>query len=225
MSLLQCITLDTGPNPTSSIIWMHGLGADGNDFAPIASQLDLTGCPPIRFIFPHAPVMPVTLNGGYQMRAWYDLYGMDLLKREDEAGIRTSQARIEALIAQEIARGVPSNRIVLAGFSQGCAIALHTGLRHSEPLAGIMCLSGYLPLSTKAGAECHPANQTTPIFMAHGEYDHVIPIQRALESRAILVGLHHKVEWHPYPMEHSVSEDEINDIGAWLRVTLPFKKL
>jgi phospholipase/carboxylesterase len=165
--------------------------------------------------------MPVTLNGGYQMRAWYDLYGMDLVKREDEAGIRASQERIEALIAQERARGVASNRIVLAGFSQGCAIALHTGLRHSEPLAGIMCLSGYLPLNAKAAAECHPANQTTPIFMAHGEYDHVIPIQRALESRDILLGLHHKVKWHPYPMEHSVSEDEINDIGAWLCATLP----
>ncbi len=221
MSLLQCVSFDTGPNPLSSVIWMHGLGADGNDFAPIVSQMELHGCAPIRFIFPHAPVMPVTLNNGFQMRAWYDLYDLDLQRREDEAGIRTSQLRIEALIAQEKARGVAANRIVLAGFSQGCAIALHTGLRHPEPLAGLLCLSGYLPLNTLLAAEAHPANQNTPIFLAHGEYDHVIPVQRAHQSRDILLARNYKIQWQAYPMEHSVSEQEIADMDAWFQATLP----
>jgi phospholipase/carboxylesterase len=217
MSLLPCITFDTGPNPTASVIWLHGLGADGNDFAPIASQLELGDCPPIRFIFPHAPVMPVTINGGYQMRAWYDIAEVDLVRREDAPGIRQSQAQIEALIAHENKRGVASNRILLAGFSQGCAMALYTGLRHPEALAGLLCLSGYLPLADTLAAERHPANQSTPIFLAHGEFDHVVPMARASASRDLLIKLGYDIDWHSYPMDHSVAEEEIDHIAAFVR--------
>lgn len=216
-ALLESIQIDTAPNPTVSIIWMHGLGADGSDFVPIVRELDLSGCPAIRFIFPHAPMMPVTMNGGYVMRSWYDiLLGEDLTRREDEGGLRGSQAAIEQLIAREKARGIPSNRILLAGFSQGCAMTLQTGLRHSEPLGGLLCLSGYLPLADVAAAERHAANQGTPIFMAHGTGDPVIPLQRAEASRDFLTQLGYQVEWHAYPMQHSVCMEEIDDIGAWL---------
>ncbi len=217
MSQLQAITFDTGPNPTASVIWLHGLGADGNDFAPLASELELGDIGPIRFIFPHAPVMPVTINNGYMMRSWYDIMELDLVRREDEAGVRASQEKIEAIIAQERARGVASSRIVLAGFSQGCAMTLHTGLRHPEPLAGLMCLSGYVPISHTLAAEKHAANHATPIFMVHGQYDGVIPISRAQHSRDLLQTLGYQVEWHEYSMDHSVSDDEIQDIAAWLR--------
>lgn len=220
MTALQAITFDTGPNPTASVIWLHGLGADGNDFAPLASELDLCEIGPIRFIFPHAPVMPVTINNGYMMRAWYDIMVTDLVRQEDEGGIRASQGKIEGLIAQEKARGIASKRIVLAGFSQGCAMALHTGLRHAEPLAGLMCLSGYLPLHQSLAAEQHGANHNTPIFLAHGRYDGVVPMARAQQSRDLLLQLGFKVEWHEYSMEHSVNDDEINDIAAWLRQVL-----
>ncbi len=217
MSLLPSITFDSGPNPTASVIWLHGLGADGNDFAPVASQLDLGDCPPIRFIFPHAPVMPVTINGGYQMRAWYDIAEVDLVRREDAAGIQKSQRQIEALIEHEKQRGVSSRRILLAGFSQGCAMALHTGLRHPEPLAGLLCLSGYLPLAGTVTTERHAANQSTPIFLAHGEYDHVVPLARATASRDMLEKLGYAVTWRNYPMEHNVSEEEIDHIAAFIR--------
>ncbi len=216
-TLLESIQIDTAPEPAVSIIWMHGLGADGSDFVPIVRELDLSGCPAIRFIFPHAPLMPVTMNGGYVMRSWYDIMlGEDLTRREDDAGLRGSQASIERLIAREKARGVPSNRIVLAGFSQGCAMTLQTGLRHPEPLAGLLCLSGYLPLADKLTAERHPANQATPIFMAHGRGDPVVPIMRAEASRDLLGTLGYGIEWHEYPMQHSVCMEEIEDIGAWL---------
>jgi phospholipase/carboxylesterase len=220
-TLLETIQLDTGPNPTISVIWLHGLGADGSDFVPIARELDLTGCPPIRFIFPHAPTMPVTINGGYVMRAWYDILGADIVKREDEKGLRTSQAAIEQLITHEKARGVAASRIVLAGFSQGCAMTLQTGLRHPEKLAGLLCLSGYLPIHETLAAERHAANHDTPIFMAHGRDDQVIPISRAQQTRDLLVAAGHPVDWHEYRMQHAVCQEEIDDIGNWLRRNIP----
>ncbi|OGS98979.1 MAG: carboxylesterase [Gallionellales bacterium RBG_16_56_9] len=217
---LDTIELETVPNPSAAVIWMHGLGADGNDFVPIVGELDLSGCPPIRFIFPHAPTMPVSINNGYVMRAWYDILGADLARREDEAGLRASQKSVEALMEREKSRGIAANRIVLAGFSQGGAMTLQTGLRHTEQLAGLLCLSGYVPLNGVVAQERHPANQHTPIFMAHGRADPMIPIDRAEKSRDLLRELGYQVEWHAYPMPHSVCPQEIKDIGAWLRHTL-----
>lgn len=214
---LETITIETAPNPSAAVILMHGLGADGSDFVPIVQEFDLTRCPAIRFVFPHAPAMPVTINGGYVMRAWYDILGSDIARREDEKGLRASQAAIEKLIAQEKARGIAPERIVLAGFSQGCAMTLQTGLRHPEKLAGLLCLSGYLPLHTAVAAERHAANGNTPIFMAHGKSDQVIPIERAEQSRDMLQSLGYQVEWHEYTMPHSVCREEIHDIGAWLQ--------
>lgn len=220
--LLETIEIESGANPTAAVIWMHGLGADANDFVPIVKELDLRNCPAIRFIFPNAPQIPVTLNGGYIMRAWYDIAaaGTDINKREDEAGLRLSQQQIEALIARENARGIPTDKIVLAGFSQGCAMSLQTGLRHPQKLAGIMGLSGYVPLADKVAAERHAENQATSIFLVHGTVDPVIPIQRAQQSRDLLVNLGYPVEWHDYWMQHSVSPQEITDIGNWLRKVL-----
>lgn len=217
---LETIQIETAPNPTVSVIWMHGLGADGSDFVPIVRELDLSGCPAIRFVFPHAATMPVTINNGYVMRAWYDILGTDLVKREDETGLRKSQAAIEELIAQEKARGIAADHIILAGFSQGCAMAIQTGLRHSEKLAGLLCLSGYVPLHATVAAERHAANQQTPIFMAHGRGDPVIPFQRAEQSRDMLQALGYQIEWHEYLMQHAVCEEEIADIGNWLRHVL-----
>ena len=214
------IEIETGPDPRASIILMHGLGADGNDFVPICNELDLTGVGPVRFVFPNAPIMPVTVNGGFPMPAWYDIFGADIAQREDEAGLRASIASIEQLIAREKTRGVPANRIVVAGFSQGCAIALLTGLRHEERLAGIAALSGYLPLVAKTAAERSQANRDLSIFQAHGERDAVIPIARAIAARDALIALGHPVEWHAYAMEHSVCLEEIADLGAWLRRVL-----
>jgi phospholipase/carboxylesterase len=217
---LDSIQIETAPNPTASVIWLHGLGADGNDFVPIVRELDLSGCPAIRFVFPHAPTMPVTINNGYVMRAWYDILGTDIARREDEAGLRKSQALVEQLIAQEKARGIAADQIVLAGFSQGCAMTLQTGLRHQEKLAGLLCLSGYLPIHATVQDERHSANHDTPIFLAHGRGDNVIPIDRAEKSRDMLQALGYKVEWHEYMMPHSVCEEEIEDIGAWLKRVL-----
>jgi phospholipase/carboxylesterase len=215
--LLENIEIETAPNPTASIIWLHGLGADGNDFVPMVSELDLTGLAGIRFVFPHAGVMPVTINGGYEMRAWYDIVASDLVRREDEGGLRASQRQVEALIAREKARGVPAERIVLAGFSQGCAMTLQTGLRHPERLAGLLCLSGYLPLADKTAAEHHPASLATPIFMAHGIADPVVPLIRASQSRQALAAQGYQVEWHDYPMQHSLCQEEVDHISAWLK--------
>ncbi|MFC3109663.1 alpha/beta hydrolase [Undibacterium arcticum] len=220
ISTLDAIEIESSPNPTTSVIWLHGLGADGNDFVPIVRELDLRDCPPIRFVFPHAPTMPVTINGGYVMRAWYDILGTDLVRREDESGLRKSQAAVEQLITREKARGIPAERIVLAGFSQGCAMTLQTGLRYPEKLAGLLCLSGYLPLNEVVAAERHAANQHTPIFMAHGRGDPVIPIDRAEKSRDMLQAHGYDVEWHEYMMPHSVCAEEIDDIGVWLRRVL-----
>jgi phospholipase/carboxylesterase len=216
-SPLETIQIETAPNPTVSVIWLHGLGADGSDFVPIVREIALDGLPAIRFVFPHAPTMPVTVNGGYVMRAWYDILGVDLAKREDENGLRKSQAAVEQLIEAEKARGIPAARIVLAGFSQGCAMTLQTGLRHPEKLAGLLCLSGYLPIHTTLESERHAANAGTPIFLAHGRGDPVIPIDRAERSRDLLVSLGYPVEWHEYLMQHSVCQEEVDDIGAWLR--------
>ncbi|MGZ5214765.1 MAG: alpha/beta hydrolase [Caldimonas sp.] len=214
---LQAIEIESGPRPVASVIILHGLGADGNDFVPVASELDLRSLGPVRFVFPHAPTRPVTLNGGYVMRAWYDIFGLDAQqRREDEVGLRESQALVEGLIAKEKGRGVPARKIVLAGFSQGCAMTLMTGLRHDGRLAGLVGLSGYLPLAAKAEAERHVANRDVPIFLAHGSADPVIPIARARDSRDALVAMGHEVEWHEYPMPHSVCGEEIADLQGWL---------
>ena len=217
--LLDAIEIETAPNPAASVIWLHGLGADGNDFVPIVGELELPDVP-IRFVFPHAPMQPVTINNGMVMRAWYDIPGADLARREDERGVRASQTLVEALIAREKARGTPARRIVLAGFSQGGAIALQTGLRHPERLAGIMALSTYVPLAESLEAEAHAANRGLPIFMAHGLYDPIVPIAAARRARDLLQSLGYVVEWHEYPMPHSVAPQELDDIGAWLRRVL-----
>jgi phospholipase/carboxylesterase len=213
MSLLETVEIATGDHPEAAVIWMHGLGADGNDFVPIVRELDLSDCPAIRFVFPHAETMPVTINNGYVMRAWYDILGMDLVRREDEVGLRKSQQQIEQLIAREIERGIPAERIILAGFSQGCAMTLQTGLRYPHKLAGMLCLSGYLPLADKLSAERSQSNRSTPIFMAHGRVDPVVQIARAETSRDFLTSLGYAVEWKDYSMPHSVCEEEIDDIG------------
>jgi phospholipase/carboxylesterase len=214
---LPPIEIETAPNPTASIIILHGLGADGNDFVPVAHELELGAIGAVRFIFPHAPTRPVTINGGYVMRAWYDILALGTQQqREDEAGLRESQGLVETLIANEKARGVPARRIVLAGFSQGCAMTLMTGLRHAERLAGLVGMSGYLPLAAKAEAERHAANRDVPIFLAHGTQDPVIPIDRARASRDVLLALGHAVEWHEYAMPHSVCAEEIEDLNRWL---------
>jgi phospholipase/carboxylesterase len=215
--LLENIEIETAPNPTVAIIWMHGLGADGNDFVPMVQELDLAGLPGIRFVFPHANAIPVTINGGYVMRAWYDIVATDLVRREDEGGLRSSQKQVEALIAREKARGIPASRIILAGFSQGCAMTLQTGLRHPEPLAGLMCLSGYVPLSATVPTERSEASLKTPIFMVHGLHDGVIPVARAQQSRDLLKSLGYQVEWHEYVMQHSLCGEEIDHISAWLK--------
>ena len=213
---LATIEFETAPNPTASIIVQHGLGADGNDFVPIAEELQLGAIGPVRFLFPHAPVRPVTINGGMAMRAWYDLLHADLVRREDEAGLRASRLDIEALIAKEHERGIAASRIVLAGFSQGCAMTLLTGLRHTERLAGLIGLSGYLPLADTSAAERSAASMALPVFMAHGRDDTVIPLARAAASRDALQALGCVVDWHEYPMAHSVCAQEVGDLNRWL---------
>ncbi|HET6434022.1 carboxylesterase [Dyella sp.] len=216
MSLLPTVERETGAQPTHSVIWLHGLGADGNDFAPVVPELAARDWPPLRFVFPHAPVQPVTVNGGMPMRAWYDIVGFDLLSRQDEVGMRRSIAAVEALIEREHERGVPSERIVLAGFSQGGAIALAAGLRHAHALAGIVALSTYLPLASTLATERHAANAAVPLFWGHGTMDPVVILQRGLDSRAALEALGYVVDWHTYPMPHSVCPQEIGDLREWL---------
>lgn len=217
---LPCVEHETAANPKHSVIWLHGLGADGNDFAPIVPQLVDPAWPALRFVFPHAPVRPVTINGGMPMRAWYDIAAADLVARQDEAGIRASTAEVETLIAREHARGVPSEHIVLAGFSQGGAIALAAGLRHAQTLAGIVALSTYVPLHPTLAAERHPANATTAIFWGHGSADPVVPMPRGVESRDLLLALGYTVDWHSYPMAHAVCAEEVADLRAWLGLRL-----
>lgn len=219
--MLPCIELETSPNPTCSVIWLHGLGADGNDFVPIIPELRLPPNPAIRFIFPSAPSMPVTVNGGYVMPAWYDIIGRNLMDQEDADGIKQSAASIIELIEREVQRGIDYRHIVLAGFSQGCAIALYIGLRLPHQLAGIIALSGYLPLALSLHIEKHAANQTTPIFMAHGTYDSVVVLDRAQASYALLEKLGYPVDWNEYPMEHSVNHEELADISRFLQEVLP----
>ena len=217
---LQVLEAQTGEKPVATVLILHGLGADGRDFVPVAEQFDLSSVGDIRYVFPSAPVMPVTINGGYQMPAWYDILGADLTQRQDEAGLRKSQLAIDALIEREKSRGIPAERIVIAGFSQGCAMALMTGLRHRERLAGIIAMSGYLPLADQTATERSATNQDVPIFMAHGSRDPVVVMPRATASRDYLLSLGYPVEWHEYAMEHSVCQEEIADMQAWLQKVL-----
>jgi phospholipase/carboxylesterase len=216
LKTLQHIELATGAEPRGTVIWLHGLGADGWDFVPIVRELPLAPGLEMRFIFPHAPERPVTINNGHVMRAWYDIAQSDIARVPDEAGIRESQEGVEALIARERGRGVDDARIVLAGFSQGGAIALHTGLRHREKLAGIVALSAYLPLEGSLDAEAAPANKRTPIFIGHGTQDPIVPLQLADASQRALRARGYDVEWHTWPMPHSVCAEEVEALAAFL---------
>lgn len=215
-ALLESVEMETAPSPGAAVIWMHGLGADGHDFLDVPPLLGLPKSLTVRFVFPHAPMQPVTINGGMVMRAWYDVTLAGGARQGDEQGLRASQRAIEALIARERARGVPARRLVLAGFSQGGAMTFQAGLRHPERLAGLMALSCYLPLAESLPAEAHAANRDVPIFFAHGTGDAAIPIARARSGRQALAALGYAVEWHEYPMPHSLCDAEIRDIGAWL---------
>ena len=215
MKALETVTVETGPNPTFSIIWMHGLGADGHDFEPLVPELLERGMPSLRFVFPHAPVRPVTINNGYQMRAWYDIIGIDRRSAEDFDGIAASAASIGALIEAENERGVPTERIAIAGFSQGGAMALQLATRHAGKFAGVIALSCYLPQSRDIASR-NAANQQTPIFMAHGTQDPVVPYPLGDESRRLLEEAGYPVEWHAYPMPHGLCEPEVSDIRAFI---------
>ena len=219
-NFLPHVEIESGPNPTSAVIWLHGLGADGNDFAAVVPQLQLSGCQAIRFIFPHAPIMPVTINGGYEMPAWYDIFGANLLSQQDAVGIKRSEHAIAALIDRELDRGIPLQNVVLAGFSQGCAMALHTGLRYKQKLAGIVALSGYLPLANSLAHERSQANANTPIFMAHGTHDPVVVMDRGEVSKNTLIALGYSVQWRTYAMAHSVHPEELADISKFLKEVL-----
>lgn len=214
--LLDAIEIETAPNPDASVVWMHGLGADGHDFEPIVPELRLPATTRIRFVFPHAPLRPVTINQGHVMRAWYDIRALAGVRREDEAGVRQSARQIEALLARERQRGIAPGRFVIAGFSQGGAMALHVGLRYADRLAGILALSCYLPLANTLDTELSPANRDVPIFWAHGLHDPMIPQAMAEQGRAQLAELGYRIDWHQYPIPHSVSAEEIADVARWL---------
>jgi len=213
---LQTIELNPASPPRATVIVLHGLGADGTDFLPLADELKLADVGPVRFVFPRAPVRAVTINGGYPMRAWYDILGADLVKREDEAGLRESIQQLHALLDREAARGVPPQRTVLAGFSQGCAITLGAGLRYGQRLAGLAGLSGYVPMADITAAERHAANHDTPVFLGHGRSDGIVPLARGVAGRDLLLGLGQPVQWHDYPMEHSVCAEEVQHLQQWL---------
>lgn len=217
MSPLECVELKTSHAPAGCVIWLHGLGADGYDFVPVVKELESRGAPAARYVFPHAPMIPVTINNGFVMRAWYDIRTGDLGHREDEDGIRVSQAAVEQLIARETESGIPRNRIILAGFSQGAAITLQTGLRQSNPVSGLIALSGYLPLAEKLADERNTASAGVPILMAHGALDPVVPVARAIRSRDLLTSFGYTVSWHEYPMAHAVCAEEIEAIAAFMR--------
>ncbi len=216
------IILQTGNNARHSVIWLHGLGADGQDFVPIVDELKLPVA--VRYVFPHAPMRPITVNGGFVMRGWYDITELPPPAstrigsgaHQDEAGIRASQAAVEALIAKEVAAGIATSNIILAGFSQGGAIVLHTALRQTTPVGGVVALSTYLPLAASAPDELIPSTHATPIFMAHGRSDPVIPFTLGSASRDRLQEFGYAVEWHEYPMQHSVCMEELKDIEVWL---------
>lgn len=214
--MLETIERETGINPQWSVIWLHGLGADGNDFVPILPELVRSGWPTIRFVFPHAPVRAVTINGGARMRAWYDIVGMDLASRADTAGVNESVAQVQELIDRQIDRGVPASRIILAGFSQGGAITLTYGLRAATPLAGLVALSTYLPDPANAAAQLAPAAASQPVFMGHGSSDPVVALALGEQSMAALRSLGFAVQMHRYPMQHSVCGEEIADLADWL---------
>ncbi|NIR29738.1 MAG: alpha/beta fold hydrolase [Gammaproteobacteria bacterium] len=216
----DAVVIEPRDAATASILWLHGLGADGHDFEPIVPELGANATRGLRFVFPHAPYRPVTINNGYVMRAWYDVLDMELTRRSDEAGIRSSADLLRRYIAAETEKGMPSERIVLAGFSQGGAIALHTGLRHEQRLAGILALSTYLPLPEVVAREAHETNADVPIFMAHGTADPVVGIAHAERSRDLLAARGYRVEWHSYPMMHAVCAEEIRDIARWLSEVL-----
>jgi len=218
--VLETVEVTTGQSPENAVIWLHGLGADGHDFEPLVPMLGMDEIASTRFVFPHAPVRPVSLNGGMAMRAWYDIRGMNVSRDQDEAGIRQSAAQIGALIEREISRGVPASHIVLAGFSQGGAIALHVALRYPQKLAGLMALSAYLLFPERLDQELHTANSDTPVFVGHGNMDPVVPLQMGKDLAQRLKALQLPVEWHEYSMPHSVIQDEISDIGNWLRTRL-----
>ncbi len=217
--LLPAIEIETKPKPSHAVIWLHGLGADGNDFVPVMKQMKLPRLG-IRFVFPHAPMRPVTINGGFVMRAWYDIAHQELAFKEDERGLRESQRLIEDMIARENKRGIPSSRIVLAGFSQGGVITLQVGLRQAKRLAGLMALSAYLPMSPTIEVERNAASNPVPIFMGHGIADNIVPLALGTMSRDSLIKLGYEVEWHQYPMPHSVCPEELVDISAWLKRVL-----
>ena len=216
---LPAIEIETKRKPSHAVIWLHGLGADGNDFVPVVKELKLPP-PGIRFVFPHAPMRPVTINGGFVMRAWYDIAYQELAFKEDERGLRESQKLIEELIVRENTRGIPSSRIVLAGFSQGGVLALQTGLRQSKLLAGLMALSSYLPMSPMIEVERNAASNSVPIFMGHGITDNIVPLALGRMSRDTLIKLGYEVDWHQYTMPHSVCPEELADIGVWLKRVL-----
>ncbi|HTD29330.1 MAG TPA: dienelactone hydrolase family protein [Xanthomonadaceae bacterium] len=217
---LDCIETQTGPEPAWAVLFLHGLGDSGNGFAPIVPALVRPGWPPVRFVFPHAPVRAVTLNAGMRMRAWYDIISLDRLSLEDEKGMRESVGHVEALISREEARGIPASRIVVAGFSQGGAIAVATGLRRTRALAGIGVLSSYLPMAAATMVEITTQARSTPVFMAHGDFDPVIPAAFGRISRDQLIALGMQVEWHSYPIAHNVSDDEVAALAAWLGTRL-----
>lgn len=214
--MLECIEIETGPQPRHSVIWLHGLGADGHDFEPIVPELVKPGWPSLRFVFPHAPVRPITLNGGMRMRGWYDIYGLELMAIEDEAGILASVAEVERLLARERQRGVDSHRILLAGFSQGGAVALAAGLTQPERLAGIVALSTYLPIAAQVAARRAPIQAGLPVFVGHGAVDPIVPQALGLAARQRLQDWGHTVEWHSYGMPHSVCAEEIRDLSGWM---------
>lgn len=214
------VKVETGNNPRYCVIWLHGLGADGYDFVPVVKELEQMGVPPTRYIFPHAPSIPVSINGGYVMPAWYDIKNTDLGRMEDEAGIRQSSAYVESLIQGQIQSGTPANRIVLAGFSQGGAITYHTGLRGKYSLAGLVCLSTYLPLDASLEAEYKPAHASVPVFAAHGSRDPMVPLARGEKAVNLLKAKGQPVEWHTYPMEHSLCGEELEDIAEFFRKVL-----
>ena len=216
IDLLETVEQETGPNPQWAVIWLHGLGADGHDFAPIVPELVRPGWPALRFVFPHAPVRPVTINNGMRMRAWYDIVGMDFPTRADSHGVNQSVTQANALIEREQARGIPAHRILLAGFSQGGAIALAAGVRRTTPLAGLIALSTYLPDAQAATAEKADAATSQPVFMAHGGSDPVIPMMYAEQSADLLKTFGFNVEWHRYPMAHQVCAEELSDLGNWM---------
>jgi phospholipase/carboxylesterase len=217
LKALECVTVETGRSPTHTVIWMHGLGADGHDFEPLVPQLLDASLPPLRFVFPHAPIRPVTINNGYPMRAWYDIIGIDRRSAEDFKGIGESAEAIGGLIHREHARGIASDHMLLAGFSQGGAMALHFAVRHPDAFAGIIALSSYLPLARELNGTRAAANQATPIFMAHGTQDSVVPFDLGEESRRLLQGAGYSIEWHAYPMPHSLCEPEVADLRTFLR--------